>query len=64
MAEDSSRRKTLDCGTVVPGCNFVAHGDSEADLMLVIAQHAKAVHGVERLSNDLKTKMRASIRDA
>jgi predicted small metal-binding protein len=57
-------RKILECGTVTPGCRFVAHGESEDEIMMIIADHARAMHDVEHMSEQLKAKIRASIRDA
>lgn len=57
-------RKFLECGAVTPGCRFVAHGESEDEIMIIIAEHTHAMHGVEHMSEQLKAKIRASIRDA
>lgn len=56
-------RKELACGRVVPGCDFVAHAATEEDLMLKVADHARNVHGVEHISEDLKAKIRDAIVD-
>ncbi len=55
--------KVLKCGSVVPGCEYVAHGDTEADVLQKIAEHARAAHEVGRVSDDLQAKLRANIRD-
>jgi predicted small metal-binding protein len=55
-------RTELECGSVVPGCNFVARAGDEAELMMKMADHARAVHGIERLSPDLRAKLAAAIR--
>jgi predicted small metal-binding protein len=60
----SKPRKVLECGAVVPGCNFVAHAESEDELMLIAAEHARSVHGVDHMSEELKAKVRAVIKDA
>ena len=57
-------RKVLQCGSVIPGCNFVAHAEDENEMMVVIAEHARAVHDVDHLSEVLKAKIRAAIKDA
>lgn len=54
-------RKELACGSVVPGCDFVARATTEEDLMLKIADHAQKVHGVSHLSDDLKAKIKDAI---
>lgn len=57
-------RKELACGAVVPGCDFVAHAATEEDLMLKVADHARKVHGVTHLSDDLKAKIKGAITEA
>jgi predicted small metal-binding protein len=56
-------RKILRCGEIVPGCNFVAHGDDEAELLVKAAEHARSAHGVEHMSDELRAKVKATIRD-
>lgn len=55
--------KTLKCGAVIPGCEFVAHGETEGDILMKEAEHVRAAHGVGRISEDLKTKIKAAIKD-
>jgi predicted small metal-binding protein len=55
--------KILECGLIVPGCNFVIHGDSEEDLMMKAVEHARAVHDVEYISEQLKARIRAAIKE-
>ena len=57
-------RKMLECGAVVPGCKFVAHAESEDELMVIAAEHARSVHGVDHLSEELRAKIRSAIKDA
>ena len=56
--------KVLECGTVVPGCKFMFHGESEDELLVIAAEHAHSVHGIDHLSEELKAKIRSVIRDA
>ena len=56
-------RKILRCGEIVPGCNLVAHGDDEAELLVKAAEHARSAHGVEHMSDELRAKVKATIRD-
>lgn len=56
-------RKVLRCGAIVPGCNFVAHGEDEQDVMMKAADHARSAHGVEHMSESLRAKVRAAIED-
>jgi predicted small metal-binding protein len=55
--------KVLECGKVVPGCDFVAHGDSEDELIVKVAEHARIAHEVDHLSEPLKARIRAAIKD-
>lgn len=54
-------RKELACGSVVPGCDFVARAATEEELMLKVADHARNVHGIDHISEDLKAKIREAI---
>lgn len=54
--------KILLCGTVFPGCEFVMHGEKEADVLAKLAEHARTAHGVEHLSDALRAKILASVR--
>lgn len=56
-------RKMLECGQIVPGCNFVAHGETEDDIMMKAAEHARSAHGIERMSEPLREKIRSVIKD-
>ena len=55
--------KVLTCRSVVPGCEFVMHGESEEEIMMMASKHALAAHGVEHMSEELKAKVRAAIKD-
>lgn len=52
------------CGTVVPGCEFVVHGKSKAEVLAKLAEHSREAHGVERLSDNLKNKILSTIESA
>ncbi len=56
--------KELRCGDVMPGCNFVASGATEEEVLKQAAQHAKEKHDVKQLTPDLVAKVRAAIRTA
>ena len=55
--------KVIECGAVVPGCNFVVHGADEAEIIVKMAEHLGSSHDVEHLSEQLKARIRAAIRD-
>ncbi len=54
-------RKTLRCGRIVPGCEFVAHADSEEELLRKAVEHARETHGMDHVSEALKAKIREAI---
>ncbi len=55
--------KVFECGAVVPGCNFVTHGESESDLVMKAVEHLRSSHEVEHPSERFKDKIRAVIKD-
>lgn len=55
--------KELRCGDVVPGCDFVARGDSEQEILEQAAVHASEVHGVREITPELAAMVRGAIRD-
>ncbi|MDJ0949946.1 MAG: DUF1059 domain-containing protein [Alphaproteobacteria bacterium] len=55
--------KTLACGDLMPGCDFVAEGESEDEVLAKAAAHAKAAHGIEEVTEDLAAKVKAAIKD-
>lgn len=56
-----TEQKALPCGAIVPGCEFVAHGETAADVMAKLADHSRNAHGVEHMSEALKAKVRAAL---
>jgi predicted small metal-binding protein len=55
--------KELHCGDVVPGCEFVARGDSEQEILEQASEHAREQHGVTEITPELAEKVRGAIRD-
>jgi predicted small metal-binding protein len=56
-------RKILECGVVIPGCDFVARAANDIELLGKAADHLRTVHDVVRMSEQLKTRVRTAIRD-
>jgi len=56
--------KALKCGSVVPGCEFTVHPESDAELLAKIADHARAAHDVEHISEPLRAKILAAARSS
>jgi predicted small metal-binding protein len=48
----------------MPGCDFVAHGKDDSEVMRKTAEHAKSAHRMVAISMEVERKARAAIRDA
>jgi predicted small metal-binding protein len=55
--------KVFECGSVVPGCNHVIHAEDESELMVEAIRHLRSAHEVEHLTERLKARLRAVIKD-
>ncbi len=53
--------KEIACGDVVPGCDFVARGETEAELFRKVAAHAREVHGIQEITPALMEQVRSRI---
>jgi predicted small metal-binding protein len=63
---DESREvsmKALHCGDLMQGCDFVASGATEDEVMKKAAEHAKTAHHMHHLSPEMALKVREAIRD-
>jgi predicted small metal-binding protein len=56
--------RELKCAELMPGCDFVAQGNDDSDVMKKEAAHAKSVHRMVAISMDVEKKARAAIRNA
>ena len=56
--------RELRCADLMPGCNFVAHGKDDSEVMKKAAAHAKSAHRMVAISMDVEKQARAAIRDA
>ena len=56
--------RELRCADLMPGCNFVAHGKDDSEVMQKTAEHAKSVHKMIAIAMEVEKKARAAIRDA
>jgi len=54
--------KVLRCGDLFPGCQAEAEGKTDEEVLRHAGEHARAVHGVERLDEATAAKVRAAIR--
>ncbi len=55
--------KSMRCGDLMKGCNFVARGANEEEVMKKAAEHAKTAHGIDKITPDLAQKVKAAIRN-
>ena len=56
--------KQLKCGDLMPGCNFVAKGATEDEVLKIAAEHAKTAHGIQQVTPELAAKVKGAIKDA
>jgi predicted small metal-binding protein len=54
--------KALKCGDVVPGCAAEVHAATEDEILRQAAEHARTVHGLERMDEATVARVRAAIR--
>ena len=54
--------RELRCADLMPGCNFVAQGEDDSEVMQKTAEHAKNVHKMVAISLGVEKKARAAIR--
>jgi len=55
--------KELNCGSVVPGCDWVGRAATEAELLRKAAEHARTVHGVEEITPDMLARIKGAVHD-
>jgi predicted small metal-binding protein len=55
--------KALHCGDLMAGCDYVARGATEEEVLTQAAEHAKTAHGMSEITPELAQKVKAAIRD-
>ena len=55
--------KAMRCGDVVPGCEYVAKGENEDEVLARAAEHAKRDHGMDSIPDEVLTKVKSAIHD-
>jgi predicted small metal-binding protein len=53
--------KRFACGDVVPGCDATFVCDTEDEILVQVAQHAAAVHGITEVPEALVVEVRERI---
>jgi predicted small metal-binding protein len=59
----SKMTKVVDCRDVGFDCEGVVRAESEEEVLKMVAEHAKEVHGMEEVPPDVVEKVRAVMRD-
>ena len=61
--EGGSMPKTVSCRDVGADCDFVARGDSEAEVLRQVTEHARTDHKMSEIPTEVRDKVGAAIRD-
>lgn len=56
--------KEVSCRDLGMADDFVARGDTEEDVMRKMEQHAREVHGMDQLDEELRRQIRENIRES
>jgi predicted small metal-binding protein len=56
--------KEFHCSDVMPGCDYVAKGKDENEVMQNAAQHGQQAHGLNEIPPDVEQQVRAGIHDS
>jgi predicted small metal-binding protein len=56
--------KQFACTNVVPGCDVVATGETDDDVLAAAARHAAEVHGMTEVPDAVVARIRAGITNA
>jgi predicted small metal-binding protein len=55
--------KAMHCGDLMKGCDFVARGATEDEVLKKAAEHAKTTHGIDNITPELAQKVKAAIKN-
>jgi predicted small metal-binding protein len=55
--------KVIDCRDVGVDCDFVIRGETDEEIFRKAEAHAQEAHGMDRLPEEIKEKMRPFIRE-
>jgi len=55
--------KVLRCNDLMPGCSWVGRGDTEGEVLMQAADHAKSEHNLAEISPEMMTAVRGAIHD-
>ena len=55
--------KTIACGDLVPGCDYKARAETEAELLSKVSAHARTAHPELEMTPALIERVKGRIRD-
>ena len=55
--------RELRCADLIPGCDFMARGTHDSEVMKKAAEHARHAHRMVAIAMEVEKKARAAIRD-
>jgi predicted small metal-binding protein len=55
--------KVLHCNDLMPGCSWEGRGDSDVEVLMQAAEHARTAHNLTDISPEMIAAVRAAIRD-
>lgn len=55
--------KRMTCADVGMDCDFAALADTEEELLELVREHARRVHGIEEITPELKRKVLDAVED-
>jgi predicted small metal-binding protein len=55
--------KVLRCNDLMPGCTWEGRGNTEAEVLMQAAEHAKTAHNLTEISPEMISQVRGAIRD-
>ncbi|MBZ8134862.1 DUF1059 domain-containing protein [Afifella sp. IM 167] len=55
--------KTITCGELVPGCEYKARAETEADLLSKVSEHVRSAHPDIQMTPKMVEKVKAKIHD-
>jgi len=62
-APGTNTDKYIACAALVPDCPFEATAPTEAELLEMVAAHARHTHGIAEVTPELAAKVKAAIQD-
>jgi len=55
--------KTITCGELVPGCQYKARAETEADVLSKVSEHVRSAHPEIEMTPKMVEKVKAKIHE-